>query len=77
MSQASLAAVEAHLLVWCTFRPDVVTDSGATWSPLDSIPSGDAETLYLRCGSPLAFAYLFHVTDACFGDVKPYIGGRG
>jgi hypothetical protein len=31
----------------------------------------------LRCGSLLAFAYLFHATDASFGDVKSYIGEHG
>lgn len=47
---------------------------------LDLLPlevERDAETLYLRCGSLLAFAYLFHVTDASFGDVKSYVSERG
>lgn len=37
----------------------------------------DAEVLYGVSGSILAFAYLYHVTDASFGDVKLYISHRG
>ena len=47
---------------------------------LDQLPAAieqDAETLYERCGSLLTFAYLFHVTDATFGDVKAHLGARG
>ena len=47
---------------------------------LDSLPADvvrDAEILYARCGSLLAFVYLFHVTDAAFGDVKSYCESRG
>ena len=47
---------------------------------LDHLPielERDAEALYLRCGSLMAFAYLYHVTDASFGDVKTYVSGRG
>jgi hypothetical protein len=47
---------------------------------LDQLPShvaADAATLYENCGSLVAFAYLFHVTDASFGDVKAYCATRG
>lgn len=37
----------------------------------------DAEVLNRASGSILAFAYLYHVTDASFGDVKLYISDRG
>jgi|GEM_PF-6764564 len=37
----------------------------------------DAEVLNRISGSILAFSYLYHVTDASFGDVKVYISGRG
>lgn len=47
---------------------------------LDHLPADvvhDAEVLHARCGSLLAFAYLFHVTDAGFGEVKSYCSSRG
>lgn len=47
---------------------------------LDNLPPDvvrDAETIYEHAGSLLAFVYLFHVTDAAFGDVKCYCGSRG
>jgi len=47
---------------------------------LDHLPADvvrDAEALHARCGSLLAFAYLFHVTDAGFGEVKLYCSSRG
>lgn len=37
----------------------------------------DAEVLHARCGSLLAFAHLFQVTDAEFGEVKRYCSSRG
>jgi hypothetical protein len=37
----------------------------------------DAETLNMASGSLLAFAYLFHVTGAGFGDVKAFCSSRG
>lgn len=47
---------------------------------LDALPEDvlrDAETLNARAGSLLAFAFLFHTTDASFGDVKAFIAARG
>lgn len=49
-------------------------------SRLEQLPADvetDAKTLHERCGSLMAFAYLFHVTDASFGDVKAYCAARG
>ena len=43
--------------------------------PLDVL--ADATTLYERCGSLLAFAYLFHCTKASFGEVKEYCAAQG
>jgi hypothetical protein len=47
---------------------------------LDALPEDilrDAETLNSRAGSLLAFAFLFHTTDASFGDVKAFLAARG
>lgn len=47
---------------------------------LAHLPPGvlqDAEMLYRTSGSILAFSYLYHVTDASFGDVKLYVSDRG
>ncbi len=37
----------------------------------------DVEVLNRVSGSILAFSYLYHVTDASFGDVKRYVSDRG
>lgn len=47
---------------------------------LDDLPPhvlADATRLHERCGSLVAFAYLFHTTTATFGDVKAFCSERG
>ena len=47
---------------------------------LDQLPADvarDAEVLQAQVGSLLAFAYLLHVTDAGFGEIKLYCSSRG
>lgn len=38
---------------------------------------GDAVLVYEQCGSLHAFAYLYHVTDAEFGQVKEFCAAQG
>ncbi len=47
---------------------------------LDQLPPDvldDIEVINGKCGGLYVFAYLYHVTDATFGDVKLYIAERG
>lgn len=47
---------------------------------LDALPEDvlrDLEVIYGACGGIYVFAYLHHVTDASFADVKMYVDGRG
>lgn len=37
----------------------------------------DASLVYKQCGSPHAFVYLYHVTDAEFSQVKEFCGAQG
>lgn len=47
---------------------------------LDQLPPDvleDIEAINEAWGGLYVFAYLYHVTDASFGDVKCYVGSRG
>jgi hypothetical protein len=47
---------------------------------LDEMPINvlqDIEAINQSCGSLAVFAYLYHVTDASFTEVKQYVGDRG
>jgi hypothetical protein len=47
---------------------------------LDNLPADvleDIEAINKACGGIYVFAYLYHVTDASFGDVKLYVDDRG
>jgi hypothetical protein len=47
---------------------------------LDDLPKSitdDLEKIYQEWGAICAFAYLHHVSDAKFGDVKLYISDKG
>ncbi|HJV69496.1 hypothetical protein [Ideonella sp.] len=47
---------------------------------LDVLPEDvlrDIEVIYDTCGGIYVFAYLYHVTDASFAEVKMYVDRRG
>ena len=47
---------------------------------LDQLPTNvlqDIDAIYQSCGGLAVFAYLYHVTDASFADVKEYLGEKG
>ena len=47
---------------------------------LDQLPANvlqDIESIYQICGGLHVFAYLLHVTDASFDEVKEYLGEKG
>lgn len=47
---------------------------------LDQLPADvleDIEKINETCGGIYVFAYLRHITDASFSDVKLYVDGRG
>ncbi len=47
---------------------------------LEQLPADvldDIETINRACGGLYVFAYLYHVTDATFLDVKLYVADRG
>jgi len=47
---------------------------------LEQLPADvldDIETINRTCGGLYVFAYLCHVTDATFSDVKLYVADRG
>lgn len=47
---------------------------------LEQLPADvleDAEAIFKGCGGIYVFAYLYHVTDASFGDVKVFTSEMG
>ncbi len=73
-------------MAFADLHPRIEQILGKPIPPEHSLPSlerlppevlRDADLLHKHAGSLLAFAYLFHVTGAAFGDVKGYCTARG
>ena len=54
--------------------PDQNTVQGLSDIPDDILK--DVALIYEKCGSLYAFAFLYHVSDAEFGEVKTYVSDR-